>query len=106
MVDRDEHEQPARGQPPISADEPVGRAGDRLGRRSFGRLIAHQILASRPADGLVVSVAGPWGSGKTSVLRMVREDIDASSDERSGRRAVVVEFNPWLFSGSEQLTAY
>ncbi len=106
MVDCNEHEQPTGGQPPISGDEPVGRAGDRLGRRSFARLIAHQILASRPADGLVVSVAGPWGSGKTSVLRMVREEIEASSDAQSGRRAVVVEFNPWLFSGSEQLTAY
>jgi len=89
-------------------DSPVSREGDLLGRRPFARLIARQIHVSRPTDGLVVAVVGRWGSGKTSVLRMVAEELadrSNSSTTSISREVIVVEFNPWLFSGSEQLTA-
>lgn len=91
----------------LHGDSPVGREDDRLGRRPFAYLIARQIRVNRPTDGLVVAVVGRWGSGKTSVLRMVAEELaDRPQDTtRSAAEVVVVEFNPWLFSGSEQLTA-
>jgi predicted KAP-like P-loop ATPase len=99
------------GPPPrprgVHGDSPVGRDGDQLGRRPFARLIARQIQVNRPTDGLVVAVVGKWGSGKTSVLRMIAEELAEplvmSGDTPS--QTVVLQFNPWLFSGSEQLTA-
>lgn len=86
----------------VHGDAPVGRDGDRLRRRSFADLIARQIRASRPANGLVVAIDGAWGTGKTSILRMVGE---ALAENDTDGRTIVIEFNPWLFSGSEQLTA-
>jgi predicted KAP-like P-loop ATPase len=57
--------------------------------------MATEVLEGPRDDGLVIALHGAWGSGKTSVLNMVREDI--------GDRAAVVLFNPWLFSDAEQL---
>lgn len=84
----------------IAADTPVGVAGDELGRRRFAELIARQIELLPIGDGLVMSLVGAWGSGKSSVLKMVAEQFQ----NRPEGNVVVVRFNPWFFSGSEQLT--
>ncbi len=57
---------------------------------------ARQILDSDASEGLVVGVLGPWGSGKTSFLNLVREHLKAE-------QIPVLEFNPWMFSGTEHL---
>jgi hypothetical protein len=46
---------------------------------------------------LVVAIQGPWGSGKTSILNLIAEEI--------GEKAIILRFNPWLFSGTEQLVS-
>ena len=43
----------------------------------------------------MLSLMGPWGAGKTSVLNLVESEL--------GDRAEVLRFEPWLFSGAEQL---
>jgi hypothetical protein len=53
----------------------ISRAEDRLGRAGFADYLA-QALRQAPADqGLVVALMGDWGSGKTSVLNMVKERL-------------------------------
>ncbi|MHB1873929.1 MAG: P-loop NTPase fold protein [Streptosporangiaceae bacterium] len=83
----------------MRGDQPVSsRDEDRLGRALFADRMA-AMLHSVPAEhGLVVALTGPWGSGKTSVLNMVRKDLVGRGWART-----VLEFNPWMFSGSEQL---
>ena len=46
--------------------------------------------------GAVVGVFGPWGSGKTSFLNLVKHELE-------GESVHILEFNPWMFSGTEQL---
>ena len=43
---------------------------------------------------------GPWGSGKTTALNFVKHFL---SDEPEKGRPAVVYFNPWWFSGREDL---
>jgi len=86
---------------PPHNDAPVGRVDDDLGRGPFAELIATQIALSRPASGMVMSLVGPWGAGKSSVLRMVTETLDARAAD--GERLVVINYNPWFFSGTDQL---
>jgi hypothetical protein len=45
---------------------------------------------------LVVGVLGPWGSGKTSFINLARSAFESSA-------VPVLDFNPWMFSGAEQL---
>jgi predicted KAP-like P-loop ATPase len=70
---------------------------DRLGRRSFAQALAAEVMAAPVARGYVMGLTGPWGTGKTSILNMT---VDAIGDQ-----AVVVQFNPWMFSGTEALVS-
>ena len=77
-------------------DAPIGNIGeDRLGRRSFAEALATEILAAPASRGYIMGLTGPWGSGKTSILNMTIEAL--------GNQAIVVQFNPWMFSGTEAL---
>lgn len=84
-----------------AGDFPVkGRGEDRLNRSPFAELLAEQV-AKAPGSGVVFGLVGPWGSGKTSILNMVEEALALAHPE-----VLVVRFNPWLFSGAEQLAEH
>jgi hypothetical protein len=81
----------------IPADNPILNAGeDALGRAPSARSFARQVLALDVSRGSVVGVLGKWGSGKTSFVNMARQEFVAASSP-------VLDFNPWMFSGAEQL---
>jgi energy-coupling factor transporter ATP-binding protein EcfA2 len=90
---------PAPLLPPPSGDHAVGsRAEDRLGRAPLAEAIAAQIVGADPETGVVFGVTGPWGSGKTSLLRMAKEALE---EDHGG--FLVLWFNPWLFTGTQHL---
>jgi Cdc6-like AAA superfamily ATPase len=65
---------------------------DRLLRQDLVvRLLAALIEPEGRATGVVLGLAGPSGSGKSSILNMVTEAAEARHPA-----AVVVTFNPWL----------
>ena len=74
------------------------RAEDRLGRAPLADAVAAQVAGTRPDAGVVFGVVGPWGSGKTSLLGMVKEAL------REDHGTVAFYFNPWLFSGTDHLS--
>ena len=57
---------------------------------------AEQVLSLDVSEGIVVGVLGPWGSGKTSFINLARRHLEAAG-------ITVFDFNPWMFSGAEQL---
>ncbi len=69
---------------------------DLLARAPRAEILAVQLAAFDASDGLVVGVLGPWGSGKTSFLNLLRPHLAKWA-------ALVLEFNPWTFSGTDQL---
>ena len=69
---------------------------DVLGRSKLAIHFAEQILSLDASEGVVVGVLGPWGSGKTSLINLARLHLDKLG-------VPVLEFNPWMFSGAEQL---
>lgn len=84
--------------PRLVGDSPIqSRDADLLERGPLVRLIAAEIAAAPIDDGFVVSLTGPWGSGKSSLANLVVEELADS--------ATVVRFNRWLFSGAEQLVS-
>jgi KAP family P-loop domain len=86
--------------PHIRGDDAIcSRGEDLLGRRRFADDLTRQILDAPLGPGVVVGVVGDWGSGKTSVLNLVREAV--AEDGQS----VILTFDPWMFSGSDELVA-
>lgn len=73
---------------------------DKLSRRGYAEIAAAALRKVPSSSGLVVSIEGAWGSGKTSVLAMIEalllEDEELSSP-------LIVHFNPWLVGEKEAL---
>jgi len=85
----------------LSADLPASHPKDDLfGHAPFAKNLAESILRYQSSDGLVLALHGPWGSGKSTVLNYVVHYLDQISEDN---RPVVVTFNPWWFSGQENL---
>lgn len=70
---------------------------DRLGRSKFADHLTAALLGEAANEGLVAALVGPWGQGKSSVLNMVREQLEGAHSR------TVLTFNPWMFSGRDQL---
>lgn len=68
---------------------------DQLGRADFVRHITTLLDSVRTqSESSVMALIGDWGSGKSSILEILRRDLAA----RSGVGAwLVAEFNPWSY---------
>ena len=102
------------GEKPL-IDAPIrSSAEDDLGRAPIAHAFAQSILELDASQGLVVAVLGPWGHGKSSFINLMREEFegipkesDPTPEESETRRALtVIDFNPWMFSGSDQLVDF
>ena len=49
-----------------------------------------------------MALYGPWGSGKTTILKFVKYYLTQELPE--AERPIVVDFSPWWFSGQQDLT--
>ena len=82
---------------PILADRPAPRP--RLGFQPIVKAIVKIVRGAHDSDeGFTVGVFGPWGSGKSSVLRSVARELKAAGD------VVVVPFEAWRYANGKMLT--
>jgi predicted KAP-like P-loop ATPase len=83
--------------PRVDADRPISSFDeDLLDRAPLVNVLSAQ-ATGQLGEGFVMGLAGPWGSGKTSILRLMETSIEAAAT------GYVVRFDPWLFSSSEEL---
>ena len=81
----------------IVGDNPIKNPeDDAIGRISTAQNFAQHVLALDTKEGVVVSVLGPWGSGKTSFINLARNEFEKAE-------VPILDFNPWMFSGAAQL---
>lgn len=87
--------------PLLSADHPrTEPREDLLGYAPFAKMLAHSVLRGSPSAGLVVGIYGEWGLGKTTLLNFIEHFTQSDADDEP---PVIVRFNPWWFSGREDL---
>ena len=87
------------------SDKPISsRSDDLLKRSGFAQLLANSIASLNKADTFTIGVFGKWGSGKTSVVKMMLQELEnqqESADEQD--KIIVIHFEPWNFTDSNQL---
>ena len=83
---------------PLQTGSALG--ADTLERRAFAGRVVQVLERISPDAGLVVSVEGAWGCGKTSLLAMVEDLLLCTKGDK---RPVVVHFNPWLVGDRDAL---
>lgn len=76
----------------VFIDNPTDR--DLLGFESVARSVAHVLTTSR--EPTTVGLHGPWGSGKSSLLSMVRSEL-------GGHGVHIVDVNPWEFDDHDDV---
>jgi predicted KAP-like P-loop ATPase len=82
-------------------DQPISvPSEDRFGIDPFAAALAKSILKIKSPTGSVIALNGPWGSGKSSALNLIRHHLDGSV--QAGEIAVI-DFTCWWFRGEEAL---
>jgi len=90
-----------KSHPPFYDDAPLkDPSSDRLGRAKLAGAIANAIVRMNSQNGFVLSLEGPWGSGKTTVINFIQHFL---STKPPAEKPLVVKFNPWWFTGSDDL---
>ena len=85
----------------LLSDEPVVETERKDGLR-FGptaKVLAQAALHT--PNPITIGVFGKWGSGKTSLMRLMMDEI--SREGRSVKTAVPVWFNAWQYEREEHL---
>ncbi|WP_036816569.1 KAP family P-loop NTPase fold protein, partial [Photobacterium sanctipauli] len=73
-------------------DQPINRSQqDQLNRFSFSRSLAKIAALDANSPCLTISIEGCWGTGKTSIINLVKQSFDESSNP-----PIVVQYNPWV----------
>lgn len=87
-------------QSPLNADRPVAAPDDdAFGYYPFAKSLAEAIRKTPSPAGVVMALNGPWGSGKSSLLNLIKYDLRQGVEDQP----VIIEFNPWWFNGRDQL---
>ena len=80
-------------------DQPIKmQQHDLLDRAGFSQRLALAISSWKNQESLVISLTGPWGSGKTSIKNMALDHLAATEG------CQVIEFNPWQWAGQDNLS--
>jgi predicted KAP-like P-loop ATPase len=86
--------------PHYRSDQPVTDPSlDAYSRRAFADGLAKSIVSLPREQCYVIGLHGPWGDGKTSVLRFVERKL------REDSSTAVAWFNPWRFLSEEAMLA-
>lgn len=83
-------------------DAPIAEpADDRFGVDSFAQALARGIRGIKSPVGATVALNGPWGSGKSSALNLIRHHLENKKDSDN---LEIIDFKCWWFRGEEALT--
>ena len=94
-----------RGIELFNTDKPINDIkSDLLNRASFAKQLASAILSYTNTDNFTISICGKWGSGKTSILNLMEENIiNLTSSLDENKKPIIIHFNPWNYSDQNQL---
>src|SRR5438552_9839021 len=89
----------------LSPDSPIETAkNDKLGRKTFAQALARALAGFSGQDSFVVGIHGKWGTGKSSILNLLVEQIEKDNISRTdGEKLYAMRFNQWNFSDQNQL---
>jgi len=87
----------------VQGDRPIECAAqDRLGFQEVAARLVTALTDQNSSGGLVIGLEGRWGSGKSSLLGLIQQEIAALPADR---RPSVINFRPWLVGNRDALLA-
>ena len=89
-------------------DKPISDSDeDLLGFNTLSITLLDTIHAQADRSTFAIGIDGPWGSGKSSILRLLIKELEnrESRHTSDGVGLIVVQFSPWLISNQTALIA-
>lgn len=86
----------------LNADKPITNSEeDFLGRHDFACAVSNAIVDyhENNQESLTIGLYGKWGSGKTSIVNLITEEIN--NDD-----IIIFKFEPWIYSDTQQLISH
>lgn len=81
-------------------DSPIERPeDDRYGITGFAHALADSVLGINEPMGTTIAINGPWGSGKSSAVNLIRSHLEERKDER----LTIIDFKCWWYRGEEAI---
>lgn len=81
-------------------DSPIERReDDRYGIHAFTEALATSLLSIAKPIGTTIAITGPWGSGKSSAVNLIRAELLNRKDDTLS----VVDFKCWWYRGEEAI---
>lgn len=71
---------------------------DVLNRNSYSRTIANMAVLEPGSDCFTISIEGPWGAGKTSIINLALHHFETMDNA-----PVVIHYNPWVNGKTKSL---
>jgi len=85
----------------IKGDRPLDSGDeDKLGFREVAERIATSLVDRASEDGLVIGIEGAWGSGKSSLLFLIGDELRKLPKHQ---RPIIIDFRPWLIGDRDAL---
>jgi len=79
----------------INADRAIDDINeDRFGFAEISKNLASSVVSSTSRDGMVIGIEGKWGSGKSSLINLMKKQINEVDDNNVS----TITFSPWLVS--------
>ena len=81
----------------LYSDNPIYRKEeDKLNITYFAETLSSTIMNYHKTECLTIGLVGRWGSGKSSIINMVKTELDYE-------HLIFINFNPWNFSTQDNL---
>lgn len=82
----------------LESDKPIANANeDKLNMAEPANLLAKVLSEQNSSDSLVVGIYGEWGSGKSSFVNLLKQElINESIIHPENKQPVMITFDPWL----------
>jgi hypothetical protein len=72
---------------------------DEFGFAGIARKLAPSLIAATESDGMVIGIEGPWGSGKSTMLNLLRKELPALN----APNLHIISIAPWLIGDGSSL---
>ena len=95
---RMEYNDPGRGLRSLASDLPTDE--DKLDFEPYARTLAEIAADDSTSTPLTIGLYGPWGSGKTSLMKMIRRYL---KEDKPGMHYPVVWFDAWKYDREDAL---
>ncbi|MGC1852664.1 MAG: P-loop NTPase fold protein [Solirubrobacterales bacterium] len=89
----------------IGAASDLPCISDQLNFADYAYAFARLISSPHTSPPLTIGIYGSWGIGKSSLLKMIGEEVNKTQrqDERKTAKVHVVRFNAWQYSSCETI---